>query len=605
MKLFYRLLIPGLALALAACTDEEEIEGNGHGLDEAVFSLEKVSVDNTTATVKASATGNKDATYYCFETSDLTSKPEKVVSDHLKTISVTRHILSTGTTTHVAEGLRPGGKKYRFIMTGLLANGVAYNEPVVLDFETTGDFAKQNWQLAYPNPNDQPTMVSISGVPTDYVYGFMTKEAWAATDIKTIVNETLDGGKYKVSEGDEKVNLPISETGDYVLYVFGVDGNDFPTLDYAAFEFTITKIDYSAYQAFLGTWYDAAGQKFIIAQKELGATYTVKGLDADFVAAYEANTIKFYFTGTDSQDTASGLPVYIFGLDQDGYVEDASQNDAEQYLLATGKVTKSGIAITGQNYNAVYSGTTYNEQIVALQALAYDEASDKVVQIGKKITLALPVTLVSTKPDDPNPGEVSYDDYLGNWTVVRGSETDTWTISQKEAGKTYTIVGIESVEIDVEAAYDSAAKTLVIYDQILETFNDSQLGPMQASLHGKILYQGSYYYVTSGDDPYVISTGTLSSDKKSIALDQGKVSIQDIGELDLVGLQLFAEVLEGANKGKVYGFSSDFTALPNTLTSAAPTSAPSSCGRQFAPCAEAGMISAAIGSTVVFRPNSR
>ena len=188
MKLFNRLLVPVLALAMGACTNNEEIEGNGHGYDEATFSLIAVSVGDTNATVEASVSGNTEAPYYCFWTDNVTSPVSDVISAHLKSISVSRHILSTGTTTHTAEGLRPGGKSYRFILTGLLANGTSYNEPVVVDFATAGDFRKASWALSYPNPDDQPTTVTLSGIPGNYVYGYMTKEEWDATDIKTLVN---------------------------------------------------------------------------------------------------------------------------------------------------------------------------------------------------------------------------------------------------------------------------------------------------------------------------------------------------------------------------------------------------------------------------------
>ena len=549
MKLFNWLLIPSLALAMTACTDNEEIEGDGHGYDEATFFLEAVSVGNTSATVKASVTGNVEAPYICFFTDDVTSPASTAVSNYLKTISVSRHILSTGTNTYTADELRQGGKKYRCIMTGLLANGRTYNDPVVLEFATAGDFEKAAWTLSYPNPDDQPTFVTLSGIPTDYVYGFMTKAEWEETDIKTIANAKLDG-KYTVSSGDVKVSLPITETGDYVLYAFGIDENAAPTLAYATLAFNVAKIDYSAYNAFLGTWYDAEGHKFVVSQKDLGATYNVKGFDVDIVAVYGAGTIKFYCDqfGTDAD---SGLPAYLFGWDQDGYIEDASQNDNEAYLLATGVMTEEGIAITGETYKATYSGTTYNEIIVGLQVLAYDETSGKGKQIGNKIQLAVPVTLTKTQQSDPPSGPVTYADFLGEWTVVRGTNTDTWTISQNVADESFVISGIEGIDIEVAALYDSEAKALVIPDQILGTFEDDDLGPMEASLHGKIYYQNKYYFITSSsyDDPYYIAAGTLSSDKKTMSLEGYSVNIEGIGELDLIGLQLFAEVLEGANQG--------------------------------------------------------
>lgn len=568
MKLFNWLLIPSLAVAMIACTDDEEIEGDGHGFDEVTFFLKEVSVDNTSVTVEASVEGNKEATYYCFLTADVSSPVYEIISSHLKTITVNRHILSSGKTTHTTDGLRQGGKKYRYIMTGLLANGQSYNEPAIFEFETKGDFQKAEWSLARPNPENQPTVVQISGIPTDYVYGFMTKAEWDATDIKAIVNADLDSKNYMVSKEDQTVSLAISESGAYVLYAYGIDENAAPTLEYNYLEFTATQIDYSGYEAFLGTWYDANGNKFVISEKDFGASFTVKGFDMDVVAGYQAGTIKLYYVecGTDA---ATGLPAYLFGIDQDDYLEDASQNAAEAYLLATGQVTENGISIAGQVYDAVYSGTTYNEQIVGLQVLAYDEASGKVYETGKKISLALPVTLSETSPTPPDPGTpVSYEDFLGEWTITRGGETDTWKISQNVAGESYTITGVESVnEIPVAALYDSANKALLIPDQIIGNITDPDLGPMEVSAHGKILYQGKEYYVTSSDynDPYIIATGVMSADKSTISLTPETVSISDIGELDIIGLQLFGEVLEGTNKGKVYGFSDNYTALPNTL----------------------------------------
>jgi len=562
---------------MVACTNKEAIEGNGHGFDEATFSIETVSVENTTASFKITSTGFPGATYYGFLSADMESKASDVVDAKLSTINVTRHILSSGTNTVEEKGLRQGGKKYRYIVTGLLANGATYNEPVVADIATTGDYTTGSLAVSVASITAQTPVFSISGVDGKAAYAVVTKEVADSysSNEKELFNALFDSiDDLAVIEADD-ANCKWSklEPADYVVYAVGfkedadaLEGFQ-PTLKYAKAAFTVepVKDPEAEYLAYIGTWYDADGNEYTIAQKDVNATFTMTGLDVDITVLYENKGIKF--SGEEKLgETADGLEVYLFGLDQDGYAEDASQNEADPYILATGAIDGSNIAITGSEYQAVYSGTTYDEVICGLIVYGLDPAAGKLYKMAEEpAVLALPATLTKEKPGD-NPGDDPYSKYLGDWTITRGEATDTWTISVKEDGKTYNIDGIEGSKasdgMTVEGVFEDG--NLVVYTQTLGTWSHNSYGNIEDHLFGNIIYQGKKYYITG---EYVAFTGVVSADGNSVELTPGKVNITDLGEFDVAGIQFYGILIdEGENKGKALSYTSDYTTLPNTLT---------------------------------------
>ena len=159
-----------------------------------------------------------------------------------------------------------------------------------------------------------------------------------------------------------------------------------------------------------------------------------------------------------------------------------------------------------------------------------------------------------------------YEKFLGTWAVPRGSFEDTWTISEKVFGESYTIVGIDARDVPVEATFDASSGSLVVRanDNIgtntIETSDGEVTGT--AAIYGKIDYQGTIYYITYGSSPYVIFTATLDDvDAKSATLNPGTVNITSLGgEFTLVGYAIFTLVGESAYSATT------MSPLPNTIT---------------------------------------
>lgn len=148
-----------------------------------------------------------------------------------------------------------------------------------------------------------------------------------------------------------------------------------------------------------------------------------------------------------------------------------------------------------------------------------------------------------------------YDAWLGDWTVTRGSATDTWKISTLEKGTSYTITGIEGQSFPVTATYDSATKGIEVRAQDgLGTVSTQKYGECTVGLFGG---WGESSFATG---KYVIFTGTISGSTAKLAA--GHVSFSDGSSYDLERVQFVAATADG----KYLTISKDKTPLPTTLT---------------------------------------
>ena len=566
----------------AACAKNEAIEGNGHGFDEATFKVEATSVENTKATFTITSTGATGATYFGFLSNDMESKASDLIASVLKGVNVTRHMLSSGKTTDTVEGLRQGGKQYRYIVTGLLANGATYNEPVMATIETPGDYKTGSLNVSVAQITAQAPVFSITGVEEMAAYAVVSKESAAAlASEKVLFNTLLDEyDKLKVIDADkEDCKWSKLNPGDYVVYVIGLEEDEEaiegfePTLTYAKAEFTVEPIiePEEEYLAYIGTWYDEKGNEYTLTQDVVNASYIMTGLDADIPVLYENKGIKF--SGEEKLgSTTEGYSIYLFGLDQEGYAEDASQNDDDPYILATGAMEDNKIAIAGSEYEAVYDGDSYDEVIVGLIVYGVDESNNKIYRLAETpAVLSLPASLSKDKPGV----EDVYSKFIGSWTITRGEATDTWIISAKEEGKSFNIDGVEGFSgeesITIEGKFENGK--LVVYTQTLDSWTHSTYGTVENHLMGNVVVNEKKYRI-NGD--YALFAGTLSADGKTIEMTPGTVTVESLGgELTLAGLQFYGVLTdEGPNKGAALYYNTDYTTLPNTLT--ASTESPSS-----------------------------
>lgn len=159
-------------------------------------------------------------------------------------------------------------------------------------------------------------------------------------------------------------------------------------------------------------------------------------------------------------------------------------------------------------------------------------------------------------------GATGYEAWLGEWKVTRGSETDTWTITQKTKGQTYNVTGIEGISaFTVEAVYDSANDSFSIPVQEGLTNYSSSYGTASIGIYGQIPYQGEEYFITGSYDIFTAkgaSTGTAKMVPTTL-------EVEGIGECTLVNFLYLGELLDGSYAGQYLSFSEVPTELPNTM----------------------------------------
>lgn len=153
--------------------------------------------------------------------------------------------------------------------------------------------------------------------------------------------------------------------------------------------------------------------------------------------------------------------------------------------------------------------------------------------------------------EDPATG---YEAWLGEWEVVRGSKTDTWTIKTKVEGESYEITGIEGLKYPVEALYNSKTDKIEVYAQ-------SGLGILSTSDYGdcEIGLYGGWSKSSFATGNYLIFASKASNGQAT--LEPGTVSFSDGSSYLLERFQFIASTSDG----NYLGVSSEKTPLPVTI----------------------------------------
>lgn len=157
-----------------------------------------------------------------------------------------------------------------------------------------------------------------------------------------------------------------------------------------------------------------------------------------------------------------------------------------------------------------------------------------------------------------------YEKFLGTWSFPRGGASDTWTVTEKEPGKSYYITGIDAKDenVKVVADFNAADGTVTVKTQtdIGQSTVNTDEGELtgDCSLLGKINCDGTIYRING---TYVIFTVTFNEDASSAELTPGKVNIPSLGgEFTLIGFAIFTKVGD-----KMYSLVTG-SELPNTIT---------------------------------------
>lgn len=133
-----------------------------------------------------------------------------------------------------------------------------------------------------------------------------------------------------------------------------------------------------------------------------------------------------------------------------------------------------------------------------------------------------------------------FEKFLGTWSVTRGDYEDTWTIEEKEPGKSYTIKGLESFAGDfpITATFDATDNTMHISamaEMGSYTFTSSD-GEHTAVIYfcGTISRSGSVVTVRGS---YPIAVASITNKEEMTVTSDGSVKLSDGNTYPVIGMR--------------------------------------------------------------------
>lgn len=602
-----------LSVALAAlavafgCTPKEQAAADGpkKGLQTAVFSAEATAIGTNSATFHVDVKENDQATWYCVLTEDLTSKPEDAFAKAMGSVNVTRHILEGSHSKDTTfTGLRQGWP-YRFIVSGLIANGTAYGTPAVVEFNADGDIIWSKDELAADTEiaitaeisEEGEATIAVTGAPEKYAFFLEKSDAVPAEKVPEYiiakVAEVQSAGNFsdKINKGDKEFTATLEANVPYTAVVFGVTDNFNTTGTYntAAVKY-VTFVP--AYKDYIGRWDIKRGEltdTWKIEALVEGETFSISGVegvkelasgaDPALTGYYDAESGAFLVGETQlgkwehpDYGAAVDLMLGLFPYDGKEYfggwgiaVFSASLTEELDKIELTGLPVKG--TEDGKEFDyGFFSGFGYCWQVSA--------------GIGSYIAqgeehYSLPNTLTkNTEPEpepepseDPStdPGEVSYETWLGAWDATRGTTKDRWNIEADVEGSSYKITGIDGMNVAIAATYDAETKALKLSSQ---SSSQATVNPyvtqLVNGLAGMIEVSGNKAPVSGAT--YPVAVATLTDENTASLASAGSITISGFDDpFPIVGMCIYG-VPTGASDGFVYV--NEFTTFPETLTRA-------------------------------------
>lgn len=233
------------------------------------------------------------------------------------------------------------------------------------------------------------------------------------------------------------------------------------------------------YEDWIGVWESVGADNntisYTVRQKTPGQSYTVSGFDATVEAWFDAETGNLLLPFQEAGGNSS-YDFYLAGVDTNNYVA-YGDNDEGILAIVTSKDGNTAQA-SGNEYDYTYSDGSIEHVLLSwIGLMGYGRRSDGStgwVTFSDVEYLYLPADWTKTGDvggeEPPVPGNHDYTDWLGEWSVTRqkcaynaatgkweyqADKADTWTISQKVSGVSYTITGMNGEEFPVEALYTS------------------------------------------------------------------------------------------------------------------------------------------------------
>ena len=590
IKLFASVLLSAAVFALASCNPKEEF---APGFDTANFIAEATAVGDYTATIEVTVANDNNSPWYGFLTDDVTSKPEDVVANYVKTLSVTKHILKSGPDKIELADLK-AGKDYRYIVTGLTATGATYGVPGVAAFTTTGDFIYSALEenpdvtVTIGSKDDPTTKLTIAGVGEGYYdFAFMPKdefeatyesaEEWVFAQIDTVHKYNTEFGKLlKSGDKTHDTGVLFTENIDYAVVVYPVTGNYNAKGTYTLA--TVQRKTYTevkmTYEKWLGVWelnaiYEGAPglDTLTIEEKTAGETYTISGLNGGFgefpfEAKFDSESGRLQIYG---QDNIAVYGPYNIGIIGRYRMDDGNYSitwNSTPYMVTEVQNRDTGVAAYLPGMIDIGNG---DEPLTGFSYCAFQAGEFKGSLKG---AYEYPITM--KRIGDLAPFVAKYEDWLGYKKVARGEYNDTWNITVKENGVSYSIDGIEGMGADegltVTADFDSATGELVFNNQKIGEVYPYDFGSLgvlnlQDGLFGS--YPGEEYDELV-DGEYEIARAVLEKDLSFATFKGNKVSV-DGEEIQLTQMGYGSLVVDGDYSGIILSFSDVLTPFTSKI----------------------------------------
>jgi len=198
-----------------------------------------------------------------------------------------------------------------------------------------------------------------------------------------------------------------------LAYIGHVQGDEGLVLNYSnstKMPGTLSKNSQEAdpnYTKWLGSW-TVGDVTLTVSENILNRTYTVSGLEPgyDFETLFKDGKMEFHFQTIAQQNP---YVISLFGKDDDGegYLVDGDPNN--DGLLATATLNEAGTSasLVGAQFDAVYGGTTYHENIVQLLMIAEDTTTGELYNVSddpKVIMMPTTMAKAASSSVNPNPG---------------------------------------------------------------------------------------------------------------------------------------------------------------------------------------------------------
>mgnify|MGYP002622881386 FL=1 len=428
-----------------------------------------------------------------------------------------------------------------------------------IDVWQYGRFTEQSaWTASYDGEyNYSGTYYSIIAISGVEMYDFFVDEASALDTDDKIEDYILDyideNLEWAANNGYSPEDLyydgaarwlypSINTPGEYKIVVFAVNENYVPTGEWQSFNVKI--VDPPSYADFLGKWTLTSStgdtETWEITEDTAGSSYLISGVNGaetlnnvKVPATYNNGVMEISATrDLGSYTNSSGFVVNfaILGI----YINGTSKyrvtpNPGTTYSLATATLNedKDKFTLTPAARSSSPTGAYMGMQWYGLYTKA-DGSAGAYYYNNSKYT---PLPQEGVKVGDGGnggggEGDDKYSKWLGNWTIDRQGNTDTWEIMEKVKGESYTIAGIEghgesyfgSGNLPV-AKFDSTTGNLQLYEQELGSPVTSGGETITVALYGRFVYSnGTTYYDGDGDKLF---DAELSADGKSATLTPG------------------------------------------------------------------------------------